>query len=160
MDETKLLTEIVNKYGAKRISQETGVGLATIYRWLQPDSRVPGGSRNPLKWVTALIRCTKDLRVTEWMCMQQGGFFVANPKVIEHPQQPAVSCHNRIVAGLADMLKLIIEAAEDGRITAEEVESIRREWESLKSITEGFERDCERQDFEAVRQRITTREPL
>ena len=49
------------------------------------------------------------------------------------------------------MISLVSHAAGDGHISPGETEDIRARWEKIKSVTEGYVRDCERNRFEAIR---------
>jgi len=60
------------------------------------------------------------------------------------------------------MLGVIALAASDNAITKDEAKAIRRRWEDLKSVTEGFVRQCEEGNFakikeEAARPEATSR---
>jgi len=48
------------------------------------------------------------------------------------------------------MLGVIAVAASDNQITKDEAKAIRRRWEDLKSVTEGFVRSCEEGNFSAL----------
>ena len=50
---------------------------------------------------------------------------------------------NGIVQEFADILATIARASADNSITMEEAKTIRRRWEELKSVTEGFVKAAE-----------------
>ena len=49
------------------------------------------------------------------------------------------------------MLGVIAVAAADNQITKDEAKAIRRRWEDLKSVTEGFVRNCEEGNFNKLK---------
>ena len=76
-----------------------------------------------------------------------GGVFIRNPKAHwPHPYQ-VIPATNQIVQEFADMLGVIATASGDNHITKTEAKDIRRRWEDLKRVTEGFVRGCEEGHF-------------
>jgi hypothetical protein len=55
-----------------------------------------------------------------------------------------------MVQEVAEVLSVVSSAAIDNRINDGEAKAIRRRWEKLKSLTEGFVRACENGDFQAI----------
>ena len=97
-----------------------------------------------------VLRITNDERIAQWVCERAGGFFIHNPKAKPHPFQ-LIPSTNSIVQEFADMLGVIAVAAADNQITKEEAKAIRRRWEDLKSVTEGFVRNSEEGNFTKLR---------
>ena len=91
-----------------------------------------------------------DERIAQWVCERAGGFFINNPKAKPHPFQ-LIPSTNSIVQEFADMLGVIAVAAADNQITKDEAKAIRRRWEDLKSVTEGFVRNCEEGNFNKLK---------
>jgi hypothetical protein len=54
---------------------------------------------------------------------------------------------NDIVQDFADMLATIAKSSADNVISKEEAKTIRRRWEDLKSVTEGFVTAAESGNF-------------
>jgi hypothetical protein len=147
----ELLHEVLAQSNAKEIAAQTGLSLSMIYKWAEAPEEPGSGAPNPLDRVAALVRCTGDSRIIQWVCEQGGGFFVKNPKATwTHPLY-LVPATNTIVQEFADLLSVIASAATDNQITRSEAETIRRRWEELKSVTEGFVRGCEEGDFAALK---------
>jgi hypothetical protein len=101
-----------------------------------------------------LLRITNDARIAQWVCERAGGFFITNPTAKPHPYQ-LIPFTNNIVQEFADMLGVIAVAASDNTITKDEAKAIRRRWEDLKSVTEGFVHSCEEGNFSALKSDIT-----
>src|SRR5262249_15710672 len=147
MQSHELLKEVLKKTSAKQISADMGLSLSLIYKWAEPPTDETGsGANNPLDRIEQLLRITPDLRCAQWVCAPAGGFFITNPDHKAHPYQ-LIPSTNSIVQEFADMLNVIATAAADNVITATEAKAIRRRWEDLKSVTEGFVRSCEEGDF-------------
>jgi hypothetical protein len=151
MQSHELLKEVLKKVSAKQISAEMGLSLSLIYKWAEPPSDETGsGANNPLDRIEQLLKTTGDERIAQWVCERAGGFFITNPKARPHPYQ-LIPSTNSIVQEFADMLGVIATAAADNAITPVEAKAIRRRWEDLKSVTEGFVRNCEEGNFGAIK---------
>jgi hypothetical protein len=155
MQSHELLKEVLKKTSAKQISSDMGLSLSLIYKWAEPPQDETGsGANNPLDRIEQLLRITNDTRIAQWVCERAGGFFINNPKARPHPYQ-LIPLTNNIVQEFADMLGVIAVAAADNTITKEEAKAIRRRWEDLKSVTEGFVHSCEVGNFTALPPAIT-----
>jgi hypothetical protein len=138
MQSHEVLREVLKKTSAKQIAADLNLSLSLIYKWAEPPVDESGsGAGSPLDRVGQLIRATGDARIAQWVCEQSGGFFIANPELPGRTGQ-LIPATNDIVREFADMLATIAQAAADNMITKEEAKSIRRRWEELKSVTEGF----------------------
>src|ERR1700712_638493 len=154
MQSHELLKEELKKTSAKQISADMGLSLSLIYKWAEPPTDETGsGANNPLDRIDQLLKITNDDRIAQWVCERSGGFFITNPKAKPHPYQ-LIPSTNSIVQEFADMLGVIAIAASDNAITKDEAKAIRRRWEDLKSVTEGFVRQCEEGNFAAVSQPV------
>ena len=159
MQSHELLKEVLKKTSAKQIAADMGLSLSLIYKWAEPpDDGAGSGANNPLDRIEQLLRITKDPRIAQWVCELAGGFYINNPKVKPDAKQLIPSTNN-IVQEFADMLGVIAVAAAYSAITKEEAKAIRRRWEDLKSVTEGFVRHCEVGDFAALKENVERRTP-
>ena len=149
MDSHEVMKEVLKKTSAKQIAADMGLSLSLIYKWAEPPEDDSGsGASSPLDRVGQLIRITKDARVAQWVCEQAGGFFIRNPHQLPVGQQ-LIPVTNDIVQEFADMLATIATSSSDNVITKEEAKNIRRRWEELKTVTEGFVTAAERGIFAA-----------
>jgi hypothetical protein len=154
MKSHEMLREVFEKCNPKQIAADLGVSVSLVYKWAEPEE-TGSGTANPLDRIEALMRCTKDERLVQWLCERAGGFFIKNPKAHwPHPDY-LVPATNRIVQEFADMLSAIALAAADNHITKQEAKSIRERWEELKQVTEGFVRCSEDGHFGAIRDRVS-----
>lgn len=147
MQSHEVMREILKKTSAKQIAADMALSLSLIYKWAEPPEDDTGsGASSPLDRVGQLIRITRDPRLAQWVCEQAGGFFIRNPQQLP-PAQPLIPITNDIVQDFADMLATIAVSSADSVITREEAKSIRRRWEDLKSVTEGFVHAAESGNF-------------
>ena len=151
MQSHELLREVFEKCNVKQIAADMGLSQSLIYNWAEADESGGSGAANPLDRIEALIRCSNDLRLVQWICERAGGFFIKNPK--HHWPHPEflVPATNMIVQEFADLLSVIAVAAADNKITRQEAVTIRARWEELKTVTEGFVHCCEQGNFTPMR---------
>jgi len=151
MQSHELLREVFQKSSAKQVAADLGLSLSMIYKWAEPDDGTGSGTVNPLDRVEALLNCTQDRRLVQWICQRAGGFFILNPKC--HRPHPSflIPATNEIVQEFADLLAVIATAAADNQITQKESAVIRARWEELKSVTECFVACCEQGNFSALK---------
>ena len=150
MQSHEVMRAILKKTSAKQIAADMALSLSLIYKWAEPPEDDSGsGASSPLDRVGQLIRITHDPRLAQWVCEQAGGFFIRNPKQLP-PDQPLIPITNDIVQDFADMLATIAISSADSVITREEAKNIRRRWENLKTVTEGFVHAAESGNFGAT----------
>jgi len=146
MHSHEVMKEVLKKTSAKQIAAEMGLSLSLIYKWAEPPVDETGsGASSPLDRVGQLIRITHDAHVAQWVCEQADGFFIRNPH--NTPPSGVIPATNDIVQEFADMLATIAHASADNSITKTEAKTIRRRWEELKSVTEGFVKAAESGSF-------------
>lgn len=149
MQSYEVMREVLKKTSAKQIAADLNLSLSLIYKWAEPTEDGVGAT-GPLDRVAQLLRSTRDVRLAQWVCEQADGFFIRNPHNLP-PNQPLIPATNDIVQEFADMLATIAQASADNTISGEEARTIRRRWEDLKIVTEGFVRAAESGSFGAVR---------
>jgi len=150
MESHELLREVFQKTNPKQAAADLEISLSMIYKWAEaPD--IKSGATNPLDRVAALVRCTKDPRITQWICQQAGGFFITNPKANNPHPAFLVPAMNEVVQEFADLLSVMASAASDNQITPAESKNIRARWEELKAVTEGFVACCEEGNFRPLK---------
>jgi hypothetical protein len=154
MQSHELLREVFQKCSPKQVASELGLSLSMIYKWAEPaDVEAGSGSTNPLDRVEALISCTNDPRLVQWICQRAGGFFILNPKTNKPHPTYLIPATNEIVQEFADLLAVIATAAADNQITPKEAKQIRSRWEELKCVTESFVACCEEGNFVPLKEK-------
>ncbi|HTL59705.1 MAG TPA: phage regulatory CII family protein [Candidatus Limnocylindrales bacterium] len=157
MHSHEVLREVFQQCSPKQVSAELGLSLSMIYKWAEPPDPTAGsGSTNPLDRIDALLRCTKDRRLVQWICQKAGGFFILNPKTNRPHPSYLIPATNEIVQEFADLLAVIATAAADNQITQAESRQIRARWEELKSVTESFVACCEQGNFLPLKEKQAT----
>jgi len=151
MQSHEVMREVLKKTSAKQICADMGLSLSLIYKWAEPPEDDSGsGASSPLDRVGQLIRITGDARIAQWVAEQAGGFFIRNPHNLP-PTHALIPATNDIVQEFADMLATIAQASADNAISKEEAKTIRRRWEELKGVTEGFVRAAESGNYGPLR---------
>ncbi len=160
MQSHELLREVFQEHSPKQVAADLGLSLSMIYKWAEPPDPAAGsGSTNPLDRVEALLNCTEDRRLVQWICQRAGGFFILNPKINKPHPSFLIPATNEIVQEFADLLAVIAAAAADNQITRKESKDIRGRWEELKSVTESFVACCEEGNFLPLREREQSTPP-
>jgi hypothetical protein len=154
MQSHEILREVFQTCSPKQVAAELGLSLSMIYKWAEPvDLAAGSGSTNPLDRIDALIKCTDDTRLVQWICQRAGGFFIRNPKTTHPHPSYLIPATNEIVQEFADLLAVVAAAAADNQITQKESQQIRARWEELKSVTETFVACCEEGNFRPLKER-------
>jgi hypothetical protein len=154
MQSHEVLREVFQQCSPKQVAAQLGLSLSMIYKWAEPPDPTAGsGSTNPLDRIDALLQCTNDRRLVQWICQRAGGFFILNPKTNKPHPSYLIPATNEIVQEFADLLAVIATAAADNQITQAEAKQIRARWEELKSVTEGFVTCCEEGNFRPLKER-------
>jgi hypothetical protein len=152
MQAHEVMREVLKKTSAKQIAADMGLSLSLIYKWAEPPEDDSGsGASSPLDRVGQLIKITHDVKLAQWVCEQAGGFYIRNPENLP-PHQSLIPITNDIVQEFADMLATIAQSSADNLISKDEAKTIRRRWEELKSVTEGFVRAAESGNFSSVKE--------
>lgn len=151
----EILREVVDRVGVKKIAARLGVSASLVYKWCQkpedPDSlEFNSGAANPLDRIRMIFEETQDPQLIQWFCQLANGFLISNPqeesfenelKVLENIQ--------RFIKEFSETLNAISSSYEDDRrITPDEAERIRKEWEDLKRVGEAFVKACESGRFD------------
>ncbi|MBM3852792.1 MAG: hypothetical protein FJ399_06510 [Verrucomicrobia bacterium] len=141
MQSHEVMREVLKKTSAKQIAADMNLSLSLIYKWAEPTEEGSGAS-SPLERVGQLLRITGDARLAQWVCERADGFYIRNPHNLPATQR-LIPATNDIVQEFADMLATIAQASADNTISKEEARTIRRRWEDLKGVTEGFVKAAE-----------------
>jgi hypothetical protein len=150
MESHELLQQVFQKTSPKEVAAELGLSLSMIYKWAEPPDQ-KSGAANPLDRIEALLKCSNDPRIVQWICQRAGGFFIKNPKASNPHPAFLVPAMNEVVQEFADLLAVMATAATDNTITAPEAKNIRARWEELKCVTEGFVQCCEEGNFRQIK---------
>ena len=138
----------------QRIADRMSLSPSTLYKWAESkDTGSASGIPNPLDRALDLYRATGDPRIIRWLCEQAGGFFVENVKDGEVESAPIrlAPATSKVVKQFADLLSTVAGAASDSKINLAEARRIRKEWENLKRVAEGYVKYCEDGNFKRLK---------
>ena len=159
MHSHELLKEVLKQTSAKQISADLGLSLSLVYKWAEVPAQDAGsGASNPLDRIDQLLKSTGDKRIAQWVCERAGGFFTANPVTASQPVS-LIPMTNQIVREFADLLTVIAAASADSKVTPAEAKQIRRRWEDLKSVAEGFINAAEKGNFDELKNELKPPRP-
>lgn len=136
MNSKEVIKKCIKAKGIGEIELATGLKEQSIRNWVD-SSRV-----DPLCRVQQLIDGSGSLLPLAWLCEQNNGMFINNPKVTA-TNKPNMSIISNSLKEFSDVISVISESLEDCKITKDEAEKIRKEWEELKIILEQFTLECE-----------------
>lgn len=145
-----MLKQAFAKTSPKAVASDLGVSLSLVYKWAEKQSEDGSGSRNPLDRLQKIVELSGDLKIVEWLCQQNCGYFVRNPESSCEKGYEVLPATNEIVGQFSGLLQRIAAAASDHSISGDEAKEIRECWDTLKSYAEGFVRCCEEGDFEQL----------
>jgi hypothetical protein len=139
----QVLKQAADKIGVKALAAELKLSPALVYKWCQefdPDDPDSSGTRNPLDRLAQILDLTGDVEIVNWLCQQAGGFFTPNPELQQsNCRRDLLVGAQQLVKEFSDMLEEVSRSiADDGAITAPEAARIRKHWEVLKRVAEGF----------------------
>lgn len=149
MESHEVLRRAFQKTSPKAVASELGISLSLVYKWAEKQSDDGSGSRNPLDRLMKVIELSGDPGIIEWLCQQNGGYFVANPDG-RYTKKGILPSTHEIIGQFSDLLSRISDAAVDHSINPKEAKEIREVWDKLKSYTESFVRCCEEGDFDQM----------
>jgi hypothetical protein len=148
MESYEVLKNAINPIGVKSIAVDMALSSSLIYKWCQSKDYNAGAADNPLDRLLRLYELTQDETIISWFCQQADGYFIKN--IHENPTENKSHFEStqKILTEFSDLLQAISKStADDGQISRKEAESIRAEWEDLKSTAENFVTACEAGHF-------------
>jgi hypothetical protein len=145
MESSDVLKKAIDNLGVKSVASDMGLSRSLIYKWCQAkDAPEAGGVDNPLDRVAKLLELTGESGPVEWLCQKADGFYVKNPPADQPPNPFPLKATQEILSEFSDLLEVVSRSIEDDQaIDEREAKRIRKVWEQLKSITEGFVVACE-----------------
>jgi len=150
----EIIKEAIEKVGIKAVAPKMNLSKSLLYKWCQ-DSKEPSpykaasGASNPLDRIKKLYEETQDPEIINWLCQAADGYFVKNSPT-EKINTDARMFNNvqKFIKEFSETLDTISNSYyDDHSINAEEAEKIRKEWEDMKRIGEGFVKACEAGKF-------------
>lgn len=136
----QVLKKSVDKNGIKHLAHELKLSPALIYKWCQKplseDDPFSSGASNPLDRIRMIYEKTEDIDIVQWICQCADGFYCANPKKIN--KKNIIEDMQVIINEFSDLLKAASSSLDDNKISEQEADKIRKEWEELKTTGESM----------------------
>lgn len=144
----EVLKKAIEKSGVKSVASDLKLSTALVYKWCQElsdkDDPSVSGAINPLDRIQQIYDKTKDAELINWVCQMANGYFVENALVDEPRELRIFKNIQKMIKEFSETLEKISECFDnDQKITRQEAAQIRKEWEDLKRIGEGFVFACE-----------------
>lgn len=133
MDSKEAMKLACRKAGVKIVAEALGVSPTAIYNQINDSSK--GDILR--KFVDFTAACEDDTPI-RWACEELNGVFIKNPELIVEPEKAARDYVSDALKEFSDVIREIGISMADNRITAEEAQRIRKEWEELKALLEAF----------------------
>jgi len=124
--------------GVKIIAENMSLSPTAIYNQINDDDKNDILAR----FVDFANACGNDIPIA-WACEELNGMFVRNPHIRATREQFENDCVSDALKEFSDVIKEIGSAMADGKITKDEAQGIRKEWEELKRLLEAFVLACE-----------------
>ncbi len=138
MDSKEAMRRACENVGIKTVAEALGLSQTAIYNQINDENR-----KDILaKFVDFVNACGDDSPMV-WACEQLNGMFIRNPEVTVDHFQDANQCVSDTLREFSDVIKEISIALQDNRVTRDEADRIRKEWEELKLLLESFVLACE-----------------
>ncbi len=138
MNSKEALKKSCKKRGVKEIAESLKISPTAIYNQIND----PDKSDILNRFVDFTNACENDIPV-EWVSEQLNGIFVRNPNVIAKHDSMTPSYVPAALKEFSDVIREISNAMIDEKITPDEAEKIRKEWDELKIVLERFVLACE-----------------
>jgi hypothetical protein len=138
------------------VAAELNVSQSLVYKWCQesqkPDAWLSSGASNPLDRVKKIYELTGDQDLILWICQLGKGYFVKNPNEPVNIDSCIMNNIHQLIKEFSETLDAISRSyGEEKRISCDEAQCIRKEWEDLKRIGESFVLACESGRFDKRR---------
>ncbi len=150
----QVLKRVIEKVSAKMVASELNISPTLVYKWCEEVTELPNGSKtsgapNPLDRIIRIYEVTGDEKIINWICQSAGGYFVKN--IYSNKTDINIDILQniqRFVKEFSETLDTIVQSYnDDKKISDNDAQKIREEWEDLKRIGESFVRACEAGKF-------------
>lgn len=138
MDSKEAMRRSCQALGVKGVADNLGISPTAIYNQINDKNKV-----DILRRFVDFCDATENNQAIRWACEELNGVYIANPSLsIKHGDMDQ-NCISSAVREFGEVLQEIGAATQDGQVTQDEAVKIRKEWEDLKRLLEGFVLACE-----------------
>ena len=138
MDSKQALKLACKSRGVKDIAHDLSLSSSAIYNQINDANK----SDILSKFVDFANACESDIPI-QWIAGELNGIFLKNPDIEVKKDELKESYVPEALQDFGNVIKEIGEAMSDGKITLDEAEKIRFEWDKLKILLETFVLACE-----------------
>lgn len=138
MDSKQALKLACKNRGVKDIAHDLSLSSSAIYNQINDSNK----SDILSKFVDFANACDSEIPI-QWVAGELNGIFLKNPDIHVKKDELKESYVPEALHDFGNVIKEIGEAMSDGKITLEEAEKIRVEWDKLKILLETFVLACE-----------------
>jgi len=132
MDSKEAMKAACKEVGVKVVAESLGLSPTAIYNQIN----APDKHDILEKFVDFCNACESDVPV-EWVCEELNGTFIRNGD-IKVDGGNYQNCMSDVLREFGGMISEVGKAMEDGVVTSDEAQSIRKEWEDVKRVMEPF----------------------
>lgn len=133
--------------GVKKVAEAFDVSESIIHKWVETGEH---HRKNPMEDFLKLMEVLKwDPEFMRYICGLGGGCYVKDPPLKNGKAQDLMSVENDVMGNMGGLMKTISIAARDKNISSHKARDIRKGWDEVKSLTEGFVVGCEHGNFDA-----------
>lgn len=132
MDSKQAMKAACKDVGVKNVAEVLGLSPTAIYNQIND----PDKHDILEKFVDFCNACENDVPV-KWVCEELNGTFIRNQD-IKIEKGSYQHCMSDALKEFGDVISEIGKAMEDGVVTTDEAQAIRKEWEDLKRVMESF----------------------
>ncbi len=138
MESRETMVKACEELGVKHVAAEMEVSTSVLYNQINDPNRT-----DLLKRFIDFCKATENDTTITWACEKLGGVFIPNKEIsAEEIEAVSTAYVSKSVKEFGDVITVIGEAIQDGEITANEALKIKKEWEDLKRLLEGFVHVC------------------
>lgn len=138
MDSKEAMKKAVKQTGVKEVAIAMNISPSTLYNQMNCEDKTDILQR----FSDFCALCGNDIAM-KWACEQHGGVFVPNINAVPDKTLTGRDCISKSLQEFADVMREIGLALADDSISKDEAVGIRREWEDVKTLLEGFVFACE-----------------
>ncbi|MDD3117599.1 MAG: hypothetical protein PHQ27_00320 [Victivallales bacterium] len=138
MDSKTAMRQACEQAGVKNVAAALNVSQTALYNQINDKNR-----SDPLQRFVDFVNACGDDMPLHWACEECNGVFIRNPDIRVDPDTSVNQSISDSLKKFSDVIREISVAISDQHITPDEAESIRQEWEGLKTLMEAFVLSCE-----------------
>jgi len=142
-----ILREAAKDMNVKQLAADLGkvegketLSTSYIYQQLRGEKKI----KNILDRCQVWLKHEKGDTILQWLCNENEGYFVKRLNGGDKTNHQVVA---KLMKEFAEVISTIADALLDGKVSMREYKNLRKEWQDVQGIMEGFLDACERGEF-------------